>query len=1817
MGNFSSTDISAASSASEEQDLRAKVQSISLFNDAFVTSLSDKLPSYGLEELSEDGELKKGDSSLPEQKIRFQQLMKIFSSCESKGAGGTTEKVEDHPMLAVEKLSGFEVMRLRRTRVLIQLFTNYYQNEITVLKKYYETKKSLSSSLIPSADGSAYWRLPAVESAGSTSASSLTSVLSVGMTFTLAKAVGNENPVMLKTLIDFVLEALLSKQVDLNKTVGFDFLDTTNVVWQFAFDFFHSPLASKEVKSSSFSVLLAIALMTGSVGKVVELAGYLLNGIDESLIVDTRVHSLIHRCCDIVPKFDLIPPNNKANVEKFFFSLTDTISSAGGSRLVSKWSRNKPHSVSMTVSKNFIYMFDGSTYSLIKIGSGGADTIPGEVLLTKSDLYKVLKEMKDALGTEILSSSPTEASNAKDSGFITFSTRNKSSSIILSPNKIEARRPSRAGKKYCSIVIDVQLPLPVPSLSPDVLQDLTGYAYFEVKMVNLPESQICGIGMIDLKRYQMDGARMIGWDSGSYAFHSDDGLLYGENKVEGLRWLPWTQGDVIGCGIDYSRGFIFYTHNGTLLGDAFNLRLAPSSETAIPSKHMVPCVTMKGERIEVKINTGQDPFLFQSESLAKGPMKIAYSLSAAAGNADDNDLQIANSSITVVHQRIFVRLDTLLQPYEIAVFDANDLALLEIRNMSSLFHSSSLPTSERGSGRGSKKQLSDVPLLSGSSLETFEINLSERSPDPLSSEIPSFEVLIRAAKGSFFELVSAVVDDNYDITHLLLSCINIYQTSFYHANIREAVLGSMGHDGENAKKLLLSFKSLQQSTKQRFCLPITSCGNDLVILRTSFEPATRGKRTYDILQDVIFTSVTDGKHDEPQHVSSYKEMAVKQWKQYITTLHGLSCSSSFPASAASQDTSIIANSEELVELSREASNEFQALYHTITENDSQSEADDDEEDSSVETDEESDQPRKAKKEKSFNLFLTFKIGSDGSPHTIQFTSKHYDWNRVLETVEEHYSAGNDIYTLNVIDVANGFELVSCLTLTTPDKSRLKEVDNSSLLYNGYQLLIVHPEFVDTTSETPEQVLNKTWVFSTTKSGIEGGDADSAALKCFQKKRFTKQPSGLPIYLSYDCGKNQIWSYDPINKMVLKWKNMGFAPVDVEAYSRAKGPLFEHPSCRLTRLRESLPYLSSQHVGSMLLVLLEKISEPYLGQVHAYASSAAMSSTRKDVENYHKIRMTAKSYDSPTLGDQRCSLIVQNVPVYFEDEEHDDHTGYHLAVMDPVSFNVVKTRTFDNEDDEPSVHRMVEFIDDLPDGLIVCLLNTNCVHDSMNEAAYEALMRIGFEDIETEDDATTLLAIGMKGLKAGEADVVIGKRNEAISLQRNLPVSSIPLQLEPVKSTVSVLVDLCTSLFSKISTVSSFPPDSSLSPQDSEVISAFTSCLRVLTCNMFNIISRVPPAERMQIVSSDQLKKLETFLLNLVVSPFTEVYSVIGTTALSLFSVMFDFIRPNKHDKLALLQQYASKYSSKQCSNAEKAFLNILLNTLSDATMFIEFKEEESSSKSQPLFTFDLAFNLINMCVSIIREEQTNIVQSNNAFLSSNVLTSCMNMLNSVCKLCISCDYESTAKLSTSSAVTSGTTAQPLTALKILLLVSELADDFLQSFLRLKVQEDLAVTSHFILPVETLTIIQQSIVGSILPVTLLTVTEIIRNGGFKLINNCMETVLLLINQLLSTLQSINAVLSILPSEANEYSDVVPTKQSSCKVYESEHPYRSNMDERTTISFPGASSISISFDSATRTEHSCDYIQFLDKNGDVLHEDISDKFSGREGSEVGCG
>lgn len=70
---------------------------------------------------------------------------------------------------------------------------------------------------------------------------------------------------------------------------------------------------------------------------------------------------------------------------------------------------------------------------------------------------------------------------------------------------------------------------------------------------------------------------MLGWVPGSWGFHSDDGRVYGDGRMQwkGLKYdVPYvnksekaeTVDVTIGCGVNFAESTAFYTKNGVVIG---------------------------------------------------------------------------------------------------------------------------------------------------------------------------------------------------------------------------------------------------------------------------------------------------------------------------------------------------------------------------------------------------------------------------------------------------------------------------------------------------------------------------------------------------------------------------------------------------------------------------------------------------------------------------------------------------------------------------------------------------------------------------------------------------------------------------------------------------------------------------------------------------------------------------------------------------------------------------------------------------------------------------------------------------------------------------------------------------------------------------------------------------------------------------------------------------------------------------------------------------------------------------------------------------
>ena len=93
----------------------------------------------------------------------------------------------------------------------------------------------------------------------------------------------------------------------------------------------------------------------------------------------------------------------------------------------------------------------------------------------------------------------------------------------------------------------------------------------EIFFFDLVESSLVSLSEVGLgfsNRYAKLNGNMPGWAGNgapSWGYHGDDGNKYanvnfGEEYGEG-----YGPGDVVGCGVDFTAGTIFYTKNGILL----------------------------------------------------------------------------------------------------------------------------------------------------------------------------------------------------------------------------------------------------------------------------------------------------------------------------------------------------------------------------------------------------------------------------------------------------------------------------------------------------------------------------------------------------------------------------------------------------------------------------------------------------------------------------------------------------------------------------------------------------------------------------------------------------------------------------------------------------------------------------------------------------------------------------------------------------------------------------------------------------------------------------------------------------------------------------------------------------------------------------------------------------------------------------------------------------------------------------------------------------------------------------------------------------
>lgn len=177
-----------------------------------------------------------------------------------------------------------------------------------------------------------------------------------------------------------------------------------------------------------------------------------------------------------------------------------------------------------------------------------------------------------------------------------FSEEDKASHLECSPDGLDVtyNGPGREEKDAASIRTDNAIPT-----------DGLAIYYFEITILDQGDTGRIGVGLCN-RDVQL--GKMPGWESGSYAYHGDDGLLFRQTGVAGAQYGPiYGTNDVIGCCWDQVDGAVFFTRNGKALGTAFyNL-----------SGALYPTVGMQSMCGRIRANFGKEDFVYDIEAYAQ------------------------------------------------------------------------------------------------------------------------------------------------------------------------------------------------------------------------------------------------------------------------------------------------------------------------------------------------------------------------------------------------------------------------------------------------------------------------------------------------------------------------------------------------------------------------------------------------------------------------------------------------------------------------------------------------------------------------------------------------------------------------------------------------------------------------------------------------------------------------------------------------------------------------------------------------------------------------------------------------------------------------------------------------------------------------------------------------------------------------------------------------------------------------------------------------------------------------------------------------
>ncbi|CCH42008.1 Ran-binding protein 9 [Wickerhamomyces ciferrii] len=198
-----------------------------------------------------------------------------------------------------------------------------------------------------------------------------------------------------------------------------------------------------------------------------------------------------------------------------------------------------------------------------------------------------------------------------------------------------------------------------------------GVFYFEIKVLsvtnnNLKNNSDITIGFMNSNLVNV--TKMPGLEIGSYGFNGSDGSIICSQSASKKYNCKFGQGDIIGCGVNFSTKSIFYTKNGVFLGNAF---------TDI-NKELIPIIGLKNGN-SISSNFGSNEFIFDIDGYIEDEKVKIYKKIFNYTKKSDNAINKIN---THTDKEIPNILQNLVSSYfnHLGYIDISKTFLKEIKN---------------------------------------------------------------------------------------------------------------------------------------------------------------------------------------------------------------------------------------------------------------------------------------------------------------------------------------------------------------------------------------------------------------------------------------------------------------------------------------------------------------------------------------------------------------------------------------------------------------------------------------------------------------------------------------------------------------------------------------------------------------------------------------------------------------------------------------------------------------------------------------------------------------------------------------------------------------------------------------------------------------------------------------------------------------------------------------------------------------------------------------------------------------------------------